>query len=65
MPQIAAEAAEQLYMRWNEHGLAALTDSGAVRTGVLRERHVGRDLVARRNGRRWADERQQRAQFHD
>jgi ketosteroid isomerase-like protein len=27
VPQIAAEAAEQLYARWNEDGLAALTDS--------------------------------------
>ena len=27
MPQGAAETAERLYTRWNEHGLAALTDS--------------------------------------
>ncbi|HEV2059413.1 MAG TPA: nuclear transport factor 2 family protein [Solirubrobacteraceae bacterium] len=27
MPQIATEAAEQLYARWNAHGLEALTDS--------------------------------------
>ena len=27
MPQIAAEVAEQLYARWNEDGLQALTDS--------------------------------------
>ena len=27
MPHIAAEVAEQLYSRWNEDGLAALTDS--------------------------------------
>lgn len=27
MPHSAAEAAEQLYTRWNEHGLSALTDS--------------------------------------
>lgn len=27
MPPIAAEVCEQLYVRWNEDGLAALTDS--------------------------------------
>jgi ketosteroid isomerase-like protein len=27
VPHIAAEAAEQLYTRWNQDGLAALTDS--------------------------------------